>query len=285
MASSHVAVAGGQCESSCRGPDDVSSCIYVGRVRHRRFGEFAREFEYRLSMLYLDLDEVETLFDSHWLWSVERSNVASFHREDHVGDPRDRLTDTIRRLVGDQLGRTPEGPIRLLTQPRYFGYVMNPISLYYCFDAGGQQLDAIVAEVTNTPWGERCCYVIDAVNGQERAAPGSDRTQPIHATNRKQMHVSPFLPMNMRYEWRLTAPGDRLGVQIDDFEDSDQRLQATLNLERRPLNSRTLMGALIRYPAMTFKVTAAIYWQAFRLWWIGVPFVPHPDRAAGQAGG
>jgi len=199
---------------------------------------------------------------------VERFNIASYRRRDHMGDPTEPLSDSVRALVRERLGRTPSGPIRLLTHLRYFGYVMNPISLYYCFEAEGGRLDAIVAEVNNTPWGEQHCYVIDARDVATEAI--------IRAEHEKAMHVSPFLPMAMHYIWQLSPPRERLSVHIEDFEQDELLLDALLQLERRPITSGSLARVLLRHPFITLKVTAAIYWQAVKLWWRGVPFVPHP---------
>jgi hypothetical protein len=267
--------------SQAKGDRPAASCLYEGTVRHRRFGPHAREFRYRVAMLYLDLEEAAAIFDGYWLWSHEKRNLVAFRRADHWGDPREPLEVSVRKLVSERLGRTPEGPIRLLTQPRFCGYVLNPISLFYCYQPDGATLDAVVAEVTNTPWSERCCYVIDADNSRQRLA-GGDSTNPVvQAVHAKAMHVSPFLPMSMRYEWRLTPPGERLSVHIDDYEGDERRLDAALLLERRAISSRSLAGCLLRHPGLSLQVTAAIYWQALRLWWKGVPFVPHPKH--GQA--
>ena len=136
------------------------SCIYEGRVRHRRFAPVAHVFEYRLFMMYLDLAELPNVFDGHWLWSSERPNVAYFRRADHLGAPQHPLADCVRQLVKDQSGRYPDGPIRLLTHLRYGGYGFNPVSFYYCFDQADRCVETVIGEVNNTPWGEQHCYVL-----------------------------------------------------------------------------------------------------------------------------
>ena len=138
------------------------SCLYEGTMRHRRFRPVPHAFGYRLFMVYLDLDELDEVFAGRWLWSTTRCALARFRREDHLGVPTVPLPDAVRALVKERLGFRPTGPVRLLTHLRYFGFVMNPVSFYYCFAADGKQLEAIVAEVNNTPWGERHCYVMDA---------------------------------------------------------------------------------------------------------------------------
>ncbi|HET7201924.1 MAG TPA: DUF1365 domain-containing protein [Steroidobacteraceae bacterium] len=249
----------------------MHSCLYHGSVRHRRHEPAGHAFRYRLTLLYLDLDEVDTVFDGRWLWSSgERAAPAHWHRADHHGDPARDLRTCIRDLVRDRAGVATRGPIRLLTHPRYFGYGFNPVSFYYCFDAGDARPEAVVAEINNTPWGERHCYVLpQSVN---RGAP--DR---MHFRFGKDFHVSPFLPLDMDYDWRFTRPGERLAVHMENHQDGRLVFDATLNLRREPINGVSLAGALLRHPFMTAKVSAAIYWQALQLWLKRTPFFSHPD--------
>ena len=146
----------------------AASAIYEGTVRHRRRRPRLHAFTYRVFLMYLDLDDLDDVFQGRWLWSTQRPALARFRREDHVGDPSVPLDEAVRDLVAARTGHRPAGPVRLLTHLRYFGYVMNPVSFYYCFAADGAGLEAIVAEVNNTPWGEQHCYVL-------RATPASDR--------------------------------------------------------------------------------------------------------------
>lgn len=130
------------------------SCIYEGQVRHRRFSLVENVFRYRLFLLYLDLAELPTLFDPSRFWSYEQANIASFYRKHHLGSPDISLDTTVRDLVAQQTGTLPAGPIRMLTHLQYFGYCFNPVCFYYCYDAADQELETIVAEVHNRPWGE-----------------------------------------------------------------------------------------------------------------------------------
>lgn len=251
----------------------LCSCIYEGTVRHRRFAPVPHEFRYRLFLMYVDLDELPELFDRYWLWSTDRPNVAWFRRSDHTGVPPKPLSESIRELVHVNTGKRPEGPIRLLTHFRYLGLKMNPISVYYCFDRR-HQLESVVAEVTNTPWGEQHCYVLEAC----------DRTRSTtFARAVKALHVSPFLTMDYQYLFRLTNPGSTLSLHIESRPRADENdnavLDAMLHLVRRPINSWQLSRVLMRYPIMTGQVFAGIYWQAFRLWRKQIPFVPHPPAA------
>lgn len=247
---------------------ELQSCLYVGTVRHRRIHPVEHCFQYRLCLVYLDLDELETVFRGRWLWSTGRPAWAWFRRHDHLGDPRRPLVECVRELAVQRLGRPLNGPVRLLTGLRYLGVLMNPVSFYYCFDETGTEIEAVVAEVNNTPWGERHCYVLDWH--------GSSTGQVLRTSHEKEFHVSPFLPMRMHYRWRLMPPGSRLTVQIDDIHEGATILDAALVLTRRPINGRTLAAALMQFPLMSGKVLAGIYWQALKLWWKRVPYFPHP---------
>jgi DUF1365 family protein len=257
----------------------MHSALYHGWLDHRRLAPRRHAFRYRLFMAYLDLAELDDVFRGRWLWSARpgrRPALARFDRRDHLGDPAQPLDESVRALVADRTGRRPEGPIRLLTHLRMFGFVFNPVSFYYCFDTTGRALEAVVAEVNNTPWGERHCYVL------QQEARGADR---LCARSEKAMHVSPFHPMTLRYDWRLHAPGEALAVQMalrsaGAAEEGDPPVfGATLALRRVPITGAALAGTLMRFPWMTAKVFAAIHWQALRLWLKRVPVHDHPTRS------
>lgn len=248
----------------------MKSAIYEGAVRHRRFSPVSHSFSYRLFMMYLDLDELPTLFAGRWLWSAERSNVASFKRTDHVGDPSIPLDQSTRQLVEARTGFRPVGPIRLLTHLRYFGYIFNPVSFYFCFDEADRRVEAIVAEITNTPWGERHCYV----GGPEanRAVGRSKRYQLD-----KVFHISPFIDMDVVYDWRFTEPASQLAIHMENVNAGRPFFDATMRLRRREISRASLAHVLVQYPLMTAKVIGAIHWQALKLWVKGVPFHSHPN--------
>ena len=253
-----------------------ASCLYEGAVRHRRLGSPRDEFRYPLFMAYLDLDELPALFDERWLWSARHRALAWFRRADYLGDPGTPLRDAVGELVLERTGTRPEGPIRVLTHLRYFGHCFNPVSFYYCFDAGGERVVAVVADVTNTPWGERHAYVMAVSAAADRGSAVLMRGQ-----FDKQLHVSPLMGMDHVYDWRLTEPAERLLVHIESRRpDGESVFDATLSLRRRELAGPALRRALLRYPALTARITARIYLHAFRLKLRGATYFPHPRRHA-----
>jgi DUF1365 family protein len=255
----------------------MKSCIYEGWVRHRRSSPVEHHFRYSMFQLYLDLSELDDVFRGRWFWSTRRFAPAWFRRADHLGDPAESLDSAVRRLVEQATGVAPAGPIRLLTHLRYFGYCMNPVSFYYCFDEADSRVDCIVAEVHNTPWGERHCYVLSERDNQ---ADGPAKLFPF----RKQFHVSPFMAMDLDYQWRFTEPGRTLSVHMESFRHAARLFDATLTLDRRPISGAGLARLLVAYPLMSFKVIGAIYWQALKLWWKRCPFHPHPRHGAAPEG-
>ena len=245
-----------------------SACLYRGTVRHRRYSPVEHTFTYPLSLLCIDLDKVSQTFRFPRLWSTRSWSFVRFCRSDYFGDPERPLADCIRELVFERTGRPVNGPVRLLAQVRQLGIVFNPVSIYYCYESDTTSLQAIVAEVTNTPWGERHCYVIGS----------TESSRVIRHECDKQFHVSPFMPMEMTYRWRLTAPGENASVHLESSRNGNTVFDATLVLQRRPLNVWNVLKSIARFPGASIHVLAAIYWQALRLWWKSVAFIPHPKN-------
>ncbi|MEO5565302.1 MAG: DUF1365 domain-containing protein [Luteimonas sp.] len=248
-----------------------ASAIYEGKVRHRRHAPREHAFNYRMAQLYLDLSELDKVFAKHWLWSRGRPNLAEFRRSDYLGPVELPLDEAVRARVAAATGKRPRGPIRLLTHLRYGGFVFNPVSFYYCYAEDGVTLEVVLAEITNTPWGERHAYVLPT-------ALASHHGRALAWDFDKAFHVSPFIAMDRRYAWRFTPPGEDLLVHMDVFSASTREFDATLSLRRRPLNGRSLARVLWRYPLMTAQVMGAIHWQALRLWLKRTPIHTHSSN-------
>jgi len=250
----------------------VRSALYVGSVRHRRLGPPFGEFRHRLFMVYLDLGELPEALDGRWLWSARRPALAWFRRADHLGEPGVPLEESVRRLLEQRTGRRPTGPIGLLTHLRYFGHCFNPVSFYYCWAPGGEELEAVIAHVTNTPWGESHAYVMPVTESADHgtATVSSGRFE-------KLLHVSPLMGMEQVYELRVTDPAERLAVHISSADhDGRPVFDATLALTRRELTGPNMARALARYPLLTVRILARIYSHALSLRLRGAKYFPHP---------
>lgn len=243
----------------------MNSALYTGIVSHRRLSPALHHFHYKVFMVYLDLDELPTLFKGAWFWSATRPALAWFRRRDflkpRIPDLKQAVLDTVFDATGERL---ENASVRLLANLRYFGYLINPISCYYVFDQRNA-LRFIVAEVTNTPWGERIAYVIPS---------GSEKLT-SHAFQ-KQMHVSPFMPMAMEYRWHSTPPDEQITLALQNWQLGELVFSANLTLQKKALSAGNLNRMLLTYPFMTAQVALGIYWQAFRLFIKKVKFQPNP---------
>jgi len=221
--------------------------------------------------VYLDLDELEYVFAKRWLWSIKRPAPGRFKRSDYLGNSSIPLKQAVIERVRQETGKQPTGPIRMLTHLRYFGYVFNPVTFYYCYDKTDTYVETIVAEITNTPWGQRHAYVLP-IDTRIR----QDKVKQFILD--KQFHISPFMPMDMNYSWRFSSPDDALYVHMNNYHENKKVFDATLRMQRQPMTARKSAYVLLAFPLMTLKVIIGIYWQALRLYLKRIPFYTHPTR-------
>lgn len=243
----------------------MNSCLYEGQVFHHRLVPAEHRFSYRMMMICLDTSELDSVFQGRWLWSTSRPAWVRFRRSDYIGPPETSLDTAVRDIAETRTGTRPTGRICVVTNPRFAGFLMNPVSFYFCFGDDGARWETLIAEVTNTPWRERHTYVLTR----------DELDQP----KAKQFHVSPFLPMNLTYTWQASEVAEQLDLAITCHEETRRVFTAGFRFRRRELTGRNMALALLRYPFMSWRVAAGIYWQALRLKLKGVPFIPHPKHS------
>jgi hypothetical protein len=243
-----------------------ASCLYEGTIRHRR-REPAQEFTHRLTLAYIDLAELPGLLGGRLI--RRRPGLLRLRRRDYLGPVGVPLDVAVRDRVVALGGERPAGPIRLLTQLRSWGLCFNPVSFYYCLDAGGEGVQSVLAEVTNTPWGERHAYLLSAQGGAV-----------LQARFAKALHVSPFMGMDHVYEAHATEPGRTLSVHIDSQRGGQTAFDATLSLTRRELSPASVAHLSARHPLATARVLALIYGHAVGLKLAGARVHPHPEAGA-----
>ena len=246
------------------------------------------EFRYRVSWLYLNLDDLPELLRKLWCFSRSRWSVASFQLDDHLDEEQLREFDNdlpafLRFQIQSAGATVGDGPICVLTPLRHFGFYFSPLSLFFCWDKAESEVPVVVAEVNNTPWRQKHWYVLGDQNltqspksqvpHQRAALAGSSSEKYIHE---KKFHVSPFMEMEQRYEWTVSKPEDKLKISIQSHDQAGQIFGASLNLDRRPLTNWTFFRMVLRYPLAPLQILGAIYFEAFRLWRKGLPYHPNP---------
>lgn len=257
----------------------LASQWLTGTVRHRRLSPVNHEFQYDTGMLALDLDEWSSLGALSPFFSIESFNWVSLKRDDYFQPSTPDLKQAISDQVEAATGWRPEGHVELITHPRYFGYVFNPVSFYFCYERGQRAGDVprvIVAQITNTPWHERHVYCLERSEG--RTSADGWHTQSFSFP--KRFHVSPYNPMTQDYRWLFSFRGDELRIHMNVLQEEQKVFDATLVVQRTPLSRKTIHSSLRRFPVESLKVVAGIYWHALRLKLKGAAFQSHPDKLA-----
>ena len=250
---------------------DGSSCLYFGRVMHARLRPFSHRFAYRVFSLFVDLDELPDLSSKLMLFSHNRWNLFSLFDRDF--GPRDGrpLKDWIEEKLAAGGIELPDGRVRLLCFPRLFGYVFNPLSVWFCYDAE-ERLVAVLYDVSNT-FSEAHGYLFKVAQDRE---PG----QAIEQQCSKKFYVSPFMDMEATYRFRLVEPDARLALRIDQETADGRGFVATHKARQVPLSDLSLLRACFAYPLMTLKVIGGIHWEALHLWRKGARLRPRPAPPA-----
>lgn len=249
----------------------LKNYIYNGVIRHRRYTPFEHFFSYPLFMVYVDISKVNKILETSLIWNINKPALISFYRKDYHGEPTKPLDKAVRDTIYKKTGKRINGPIRILTHLRYFGFCFNPVSFYYCFNTSDSKLEMIMAEVTNTPWNERYSYIID-----KKMLSGSKKN--LVAELEKKLHVSPFWGMDHQYEWLFSEPDESLLVNMKNFKSGMKVFDATLTMKRKALTIKNLLISVLRFPFITLLVVYRIHWQALKLWIKKAPFFPYPSK-------
>ena len=249
----------------------AAASLYVGDVMHQRMKPVGHRFSYPVFSLLVDLDRLEEAASQSALFSVNRPNLVSFREKDHLGGTETTLRAYADRLLADAGIATPARQIVLICYPRIFGFVFNPLSVYYAY-GDRHELIAVIYEVRNT-FGDRHSYVCPVSDGELTEAG-------LRQSVEKIFHVSPFIPLKMQYHFRMLPPGDSVRWRILETDSDGPLLSATFSGERRELNSGNLFKLLARIPFLTFKIVGAIHWEALKLWIKGMKYIPRPAPPA-----
>lgn len=246
----------------------LKPAIYRGHVFHKRFLPRNHQFTYGLSMVMLDIDRLADSFTQSRWWSLEKFNLISFFRKDYLGRNSGDLKTAVQAQIFKTTGQHFVGKVFLLTQPRYLGFVFNPVSFYFCYNEK-DQLNYLLADINNTPWNECHCYVLTAESSSNEVSAEFD----------KAFHISPFMPMDLQYDWQFLIKDEYLTIHMKLFRHGEEHFHADMSLHPEPLNKTTMADLPKRYPMQTLRIVGCIYWQALKLWFKRIPFYGHPNAS------
>jgi len=244
----------------------MKSALYIGTIAHRRDIPKKHTFQYPFFMWFLKLDAIDTLPDLGRWFSPRRFALSRFHRPDYFGNPEEPLHLSIKRRMEQLTGEPVTGAVYGLMNLRTLGLYFSPVNFYFGY-VNNANFTHFLAEVSNIPWNERHQYGYYV---------GSGKTIKPHA---KMFHVSPFNGLDQRYQWHIESPGHDISIGIDVDDHRGHIFSARLELRRYPLTRQSVRKQLIRRPIMTASIVSAIYWQALKLYFKGVPYVPYKKEA------
>ena len=247
--------------------------IYRGWIRHRRSTPKRHDFRYPLAMVMFDLDDMQCTFAKSKFWTQEKFNFIAFKRTDYIqskSGPSQTIKSAVKNYIKEQTGLEFNGRILLLTHPRYFGFVMNPVSFYFCYD--GDQLMHIVCEINNTPWDERFTYVLTPDKAEAES-------QVFEFEFDKKFHVSPFMPMDMQYRWRFSWQDNKINIHMVLMQHGEKAFDATMQATQQGFTASSMRKLPLAYPVQTVLVAVRIYWHALLLYSKGLKFFSHPNNS------
>ncbi len=239
----------------------MTSSIYNGAVIHKRFRPKKHFFKYKVFSLLIDLSELEDLDKRIKFFSFNKFNLVSFYEKDHGHRDGSSLVEWIKKNLNENDINSKDIRIKLLCYPRIFGYVFNPLSVFFIYDSS-EKLTSILYEVKNT-FGEQHTYIFKV----------KDDANLFQHNCSKKFHVSPFIEMNCDYFFRILKPGEKISVIVDQYQTDEKILYASQDGKRADFTSKELLKSYLKHPLMTFKIISAIHYEAFKLWTKGIKFI------------
>lgn len=252
-------------------------------IRHRRYTPKPHAFEYQMGYVLVNIDTLAEACKRSPFWSYNAFNFISIYDKDLLTSEKGSVRSTLNAAITQQLNQSisTTQPIYVLTLPRYLGSAFNPVSFYWVYDEQQSTLKYIAAHITNTPWHERFVYCFNCEQSEQTAPNNTQKHTPIYRfLFDKQFHVSPFMPMDLKYDWRFKLDQgdepDHSAIHMQLKQHGQLVFDATMKftVQALPIWKQNLFPLI--YPLQSLKIVWAIYWQALRLFLKKIPFFPHP---------